>query len=128
MQLELERARKDAEIERLRSVDLARANAALEAKDQENARMLAELSRHALEDALTGLPNRRSYAETLAQTFAHATRHGLALSVIVRVVLEVAPAPVGLHHLEQTVQVQIADAARLPHDAVGLERVGDQRP
>lgn len=81
LQLELEHARKDAEIERLRSVELARANAALEARDQENARLVSELRDLAHKDALTGLPNRRSFTETLASSFIQASRYGRPLSV-----------------------------------------------
>lgn len=83
LQLELERAQKDAEIERLRLVELAQANARLKAKNLENARLLEELQRQAHEDPLTGLANRRSFSTSLAQSFEYATRHARPLAVAI---------------------------------------------
>lgn len=53
----------------------------LEAKDRENARLLSELKRQAREDALTGLPNRRSNSERLVAAFAQAARQERPLAV-----------------------------------------------
>ncbi len=80
-QFELERARQETEIERLRNVELAQANAQLEAKEQENDQLLAELRQQAYSDALTGLPNRRSFSESLEKSFVQATRYGRPLAV-----------------------------------------------
>lgn len=80
-QFELERAKQETEIARLRNVELAQANALLEVNARENAELLKELKRQANEDALTSLPNRRSFSETLERSFAQAARHGQPLAV-----------------------------------------------
>ncbi len=84
--LELERAEKDAELERLRNSDLAAANAALRTTLAENGELLARLQEQAArlerltrEDALTGLSNRRHLEEQLALEFSRAKRYGHAL-------------------------------------------------
>ena len=71
---QLEQARAQQEIARLRNVELAEANARLAQQAQE----LQELSR---KDPLTGLFNRRSLAERLADEFDRARRYGSQLSV-----------------------------------------------
>ena len=48
----------------------------------ENARLLHELQTLSLTDALTGLPNRRSFDEALVHEKARARRHGHTLSVV----------------------------------------------
>ena len=84
--LELERAEKDAELERLRNHDLAAANAALRTTLAENGALLSQLQDQAArlerltrEDALTGLSNRRHLEEQLALEFSRARRYGHAL-------------------------------------------------
>ena len=71
---QLEQARAQQEIERLRNVELAEANARL----AQQAKELQELSR---KDPLTGLFNRRSLAERLADEFDRARRYGSQLAV-----------------------------------------------
>lgn len=71
---ELEQARAQQEIDRLRTVELAEANARLAHQAHE----LAELSRR---DPLTGLLNRRHLDERLAEEFDRARRYGSPLSV-----------------------------------------------
>ena len=44
---------------------------------------IAELERHAYKDALTGLWNRRFFESTIGADIARATRHGLALTLLV---------------------------------------------
>ena len=51
------------------------------ALERENARLVAELGRQAREDALTGLPNRRSFTEALEKAFTHARRYERPLAV-----------------------------------------------
>ena len=70
---QLEQARAQQEIQRLRNVELAEANARLAQQASE----LQELSR---KDPLTGLLNRRSLAERLADEFDRARRYGSELS------------------------------------------------
>jgi len=73
IQLDSERARIDAEVARLRAAELER--------DKRNLMSQAEqLSRHANEDALTGLGNRRYFNERLAQLRAGAEPVVLALA------------------------------------------------
>jgi diguanylate cyclase (GGDEF)-like protein len=49
----------------------------------EVSRMQAELSRQALSDALTGLPNRRAFAARFDEALARARRQGRPLSLLV---------------------------------------------
>jgi diguanylate cyclase (GGDEF)-like protein len=74
---ETERARKEAEIERLRNVELA----ALLAQVREQAHLL---QRQATEDPLTGLANRRSLDQDLARELDRAARfeHPLAIAML----------------------------------------------
>lgn len=80
--LELERAEKNTELERLRNHELAEANAALQATLAENTVLVAQLreqtarlERLTREDALTGLANRRHLEEQLALEFSSAKRY-----------------------------------------------------
>ncbi len=90
IQFEVERTQQAAEIERLRNVELARANRALHEVNDQNVRLLerlreqaGRLQRQATEDGLTGLYNRR-YAECqLKREFRRARRYARPLSVAV---------------------------------------------
>jgi diguanylate cyclase (GGDEF)-like protein len=83
-------AQRDAEIHRLRNIELARAYADLEAlnsslkdADTQKTRLLAQLERQTFEDALTGLANRRFLDQRLAQEFQRARRHRRPLAVAI---------------------------------------------
>ena len=96
IQMQVKQVRKDAEIERLRSIELVQANNALEHANrtlQEQARQLEfqttvlqaqseALARQAAEDGLTGLANRRHLEEWLAQQFAQARCTHCPLTVV----------------------------------------------
>ena len=71
---EAERARLDAEVQRLRAMALESENEQLEARTR-------ELGRHALEDQLTGLANRRRVDHELPVQLAFARERHAALSV-----------------------------------------------
>lgn len=73
-QAEAERARLDAEVERLRAVQLESENRLLAVKAQ-------ELGRHALEDQLTGLANRRRVDHELPLQLRQAHERQASLSV-----------------------------------------------
>jgi len=81
VQFEVDQARHEAELQRLRHVELANAHAALLAADEEKTRLLERLEAQTRTDALTGLANRRELDERLADEFARAQRHGKPLSV-----------------------------------------------
>lgn len=88
-QFELEKLSRDAEIERLKSVELARANEALHAINEENAALLKQLREQAVkleqqtrEDALTGLHNRRHLEGELQAAFVSARRYRHPLSAV----------------------------------------------
>ncbi len=81
-------ARQETAQHRQQNVELEAINAALQHADTENQRLLTELraqtevlERLAAEDALTGLPNRRSLEAGLAWQFALAVRHNRPLCV-----------------------------------------------
>jgi diguanylate cyclase (GGDEF)-like protein len=83
-------AQRDAEIHRLRNIELARAYADLEAAnsslkevDAQKTRLLAQLERQTFEDALTGLANRRFLDQRLAEEFERARRHRRPLAVAI---------------------------------------------
>jgi len=85
---QLAAAQREAEIHRLRHVELAEANAELEqlnnslrASDEQKSMLLAQLERQTYEDSLTGLANRRLLDKRLADEFDRAVRHGRPLTV-----------------------------------------------
>jgi diguanylate cyclase (GGDEF)-like protein len=73
---EAERARLDAEVQRLRAIQL-------EVENRQLAVKATELGRHALEDQLTGLANRRHIDHELPLQMALAREHESVLSVAV---------------------------------------------
>ena len=85
---QLAAAQREAEIHRLRHVELAEANAELEqlnnslrASDAQKSMLLGELERQTYEDSLTGLGNRRLLDKRLGDEFDRAVRHGRPLTV-----------------------------------------------
>jgi diguanylate cyclase (GGDEF)-like protein len=85
---QLAAAQREAEIHRLRHVELADANAELEqlnnslrAADEQKTRLLERLERQTYEDSLTGLPNRRLLEKRFADEFSRAARHTRPLAV-----------------------------------------------
>lgn len=88
-QFELEKLSRDAEIGRLKNVELARVNGALEAINEENGALLQQLREQAVkleqqacEDALTGLHNRRHLEAALQAAFSAARRYRQPLSAV----------------------------------------------
>ena len=81
VQFETEQAEREREIYRLKNVELAHANSELQALNQQATELLAQLERHAKEDALTGLYNRRYADGKLHEEFERARRFGHPLSV-----------------------------------------------
>jgi diguanylate cyclase (GGDEF)-like protein len=73
--LEVEQARYETELHRLRTQELARQNETLQAQ-------AARLDQEASHDALTGLANRRVLLPRLLEAFSHARRTGESLSVV----------------------------------------------
>jgi diguanylate cyclase (GGDEF)-like protein len=96
LHFELEKAEQEKELHRLRHVELARVNEALERSNadlaQANAqkekllavleRQKRQLERQSTRDALTGLANRRLFDQQLARSFRTSKRHGHPLSVV----------------------------------------------
>jgi diguanylate cyclase (GGDEF)-like protein len=85
---QLAQAQREAEIHRLKYIELAQAHADLQAlneslrqADRTRSMLLAELERLAIEDGLTGLYNRRHLDVQLSQAFDRARREGQDLSV-----------------------------------------------
>jgi len=83
-------AQADAEIHRLRNVELAhaytdleQANASLRAASEQKSKLLSQLERQTYEDPLTGLSNRRYLDLRLAEEFARARRHARPLAVAI---------------------------------------------
>ena len=72
---------RDAELHRLRNVELAAANRALQEHAEKLQEQAEELRRLAAEDGLTGLSNRRTLERALAQQFREARRSGAPLAV-----------------------------------------------
>lgn len=87
-QREVADARHEAEVHRLRHVEIASAHdklkalhAALVVADEEKNHLLLRLAEQSRTDALTGLANRRALDERLVQDTARARRHAQPLSV-----------------------------------------------
>ena len=83
-----EQAKREAEIHRLRHVELVRANDELQKlndtlinADATKTQLLAKLERLSQEDSLTGLANRRHFDAHLAEMFARARRDATPLAV-----------------------------------------------
>lgn len=88
IQFELTAARREAELHREKQESLTRANAELDALNVSlteanlaKTMVLDKLERQTLEDALTGLANRRRLEQRLGEEFALALRHGRPLVV-----------------------------------------------
>jgi diguanylate cyclase (GGDEF)-like protein len=88
VRMEVADARHDAELHRLRHVEIARAHdelkvlhAALLAADEEKTQLVLRLAEQSHTDALTGLANRRWLDEHLRVELARARRHGTPLAV-----------------------------------------------
>ncbi|HYN84621.1 MAG TPA: diguanylate cyclase [Pyrinomonadaceae bacterium] len=86
---EVERAEREAEIYRLRNVELVEAYRALKVADEQKTafleqlrRQAEELERQTKEDALTGLANRRHFDAQLAHEFARGRRFGREFTVV----------------------------------------------
>ncbi len=85
---QLTAAQREAEIHRLRHVELSEVNAELEqlnnslrAADEQKSILLGELERQTYEDSLTGLGNRRLLDKRLNDEFDRAVRHARPLAV-----------------------------------------------
>lgn len=95
LHFEIEKAGQEKELHRLRHVELARMNEALERSNAELAqanaqkekllrvleRQKRQLERQSTRDALTGLANRRLFDQELARTFRASQRYGTPMSV-----------------------------------------------
>jgi diguanylate cyclase (GGDEF)-like protein len=88
VQLEVADARHDAELHRLKHVEIAQAHdelkalhAALLAADDEKTALLERLAEHSRTDSLTGLANRRWLDERLAEELQRSRRHAKPLAV-----------------------------------------------
>ena len=88
VQMEVADAGHDAELHRLRHVEIARAHdelkllhAALLAADEKKSQLVLRLAEQSRTDALTGLANRRWLDEHLRVELARARRHGTPLAV-----------------------------------------------
>ena len=88
VRLEVAAARHDAEVHRLKHVEIAHAHdelkqlhAALLAADEEKSQLVLRLAEQSRTDALTGLANRRWLDEHLSAELARARRYGMPLAV-----------------------------------------------
>ena len=88
VRFETEQAERERELLTLKNDELAAANrdlerltASLRAADEEKTALLVRLEKHAHEDALTGLANRRHFDTRLVQEFRRANRSQRPLSV-----------------------------------------------
>jgi len=88
MSFQLNEVQREAEIHRLRNVELAKAyeelaglNQALQLADEVKNELLAQLEKQNQEDGLTGLCNRRYLDERLADEFRRASRHNRKICV-----------------------------------------------
>lgn len=81
---DLEKTKAEAEIQRLRNVELARALEALEQANREKSALVQALELQVIQDPLTKLYNRRHLEDTLAEEFAQAqkTYRPLAVAII----------------------------------------------
>lgn len=82
VQLDLERVRKDREIDRLRNVELARAYADLRELHERLEAQAARLQRLTRTDDLTGLANRRAFEERLSAELLRSKRLDRPLSLL----------------------------------------------
>ena len=87
---QVQAAEREAEIHRLRNVELAQAyaeltklNASLREANEQKSRLLAQLERQTYEDALTGLANRRYLDLRLDEEFQRARRHHRPLALAI---------------------------------------------
>jgi diguanylate cyclase (GGDEF)-like protein len=82
-QRDVERARQEAEIHRLRTVELAELNQQKTELLEKLQSQTAELARLAIEDPLTGLYNRRYLTDFLEREIARSHRTGLPMTVAI---------------------------------------------
>jgi len=89
IQTEVEKSQREAEIYRLKNVELARAYADLRDANEQKSELVEQLREQAVvldrqtkEDALTGLFNRRHFDAQLAQEFSRARRFKRDLTVV----------------------------------------------
>ncbi len=82
LQYDVERLRKDREIDRLTNVELARAYRELRELNRQLERQAAELERLSNLDGLTGLHNRRALDTRLETELARSRRSGVPLSLL----------------------------------------------
>jgi diguanylate cyclase (GGDEF)-like protein len=82
LQFDVERLRKDREIDRLTNVELARAYRELRELNRQLERQTAELQRLSNLDGLTGLHNRRALDARLETELARSRRSGAPLSLL----------------------------------------------
>ncbi len=82
VQLDVERLKREREVDQLRNVELARAYADLSELHQQLELQAARLEHLARTDELTGLPNRRAFEERLHTEFQRARRSAESLSVL----------------------------------------------
>jgi len=82
VQLDVERVRKDREIDRLRNVELAHAYADLNELHKQLEAQAARLERLSRTDALTGVPNRRAFDERLTVELQRSRRGELPVSLL----------------------------------------------
>ncbi len=82
VQFDVERMRKDREIDRLRNVELAHAYTDLRQLHEQLEAQAAHLERLSRTDSLTGIPNRRAFEETLAAELLRCRRGGHPFSLL----------------------------------------------
>lgn len=83
IRLGVEKAQKEAEIERLRNVELQAAHEKVSRLLEQVQNQAKELERQATHDGLTGLYNRRYLDDYIAREFAQAKRSEIPVSVII---------------------------------------------
>ena len=89
IQMDVENAQKEAELHRLKTVELAQANQALRQANEDKEQLVEELraqadelERQATQDGLTGLYNRRYLEGWLTRAFGDARQSGQRLTVV----------------------------------------------